>query len=693
MKEKILAPLALFLLFYNIASAKQLTLYVSPAGDNGNTGLTIDEPLKDIQQALDKVPGLRKKGNDTLMIRLLEGTYFLSDPLKIRPRHSGTAKAPVIVHAWAGDKVVISGGIEINGWERTPEGWWKTRLPEGQPGYGDFRQIYMDGQLRCRARIPNEGFKIVAGFPEGTPKTVGYHTDCQSFEFAPGDIDPDWKNLGDVEVIVYHFWTDSHLPILSVDTNTNIVTFRHKAGKVFTDDFTEDGARYIVENVFEGLDAPGEWYFDRPSRELYYYPFPEENIRHTTCIIPVTERLVDIQGDPLRLDFVSGIKFENITFEFSDFVLPEGSSNDGQGAMEISAAVRLEGARHCSFVNCEFRNLSNWAVEILNGSNYNYFKRNKIHHVSAGGIRVNGGDEKSHPLERTGHMEITDNEIANYGQVYPSAVGILLMQTHSNEVSHNHIHHGYYTAISVGWEWGYQRSISRDNRIGHNHIHDIGQGLLSDMGAIYTLGVSPGTVIFNNLIHDIEANRYGGWGIYNDEGSSYILVENNVVYNTKFSGYNVNSSKAITVRNNIFALGRLNQLSRNQMEEHQSFYFENNIVYWKEGELLDGRWEDQPYTFYFRSKRQEEVTSTFEMNYNLFFNPGLKREEIDFSGKDFGEWQKSGKDTHSLYADPLFKDPAHGDFNLLPDSPAFKLGFKPINMINVGPRERTGLLH
>jgi hypothetical protein len=122
-----------------------------------------------------------------------------------------------------------------------------------------FGQSFVNGRRCLRARTPNEGFFRVAGFPDGG-REVHYHTDCQRFEYRPGDIQPEWAELEDVNVIVYHFWTDSHLPIESIDAEKHIVTFKHKAGKVFTDDFTAEGARYVVENVFEGLDRPGEWY-------------------------------------------------------------------------------------------------------------------------------------------------------------------------------------------------------------------------------------------------------------------------------------------------------------------------------------------------------------------------------------------------------------------------------------------------
>jgi len=306
---------------------------------------------------------------------------------------------------------------------------------------------------------------------------------------------------------------------------------------------------------------------------------------------------------------------------------------------------------------------------------------------------VNGGVEHNHPLERTRGNIITDNHIDHYGVEYPSAVGILLMHTEGNVVMHNEIHHGGYTGISIGWHWGYQRSISRDNHIEFNHIHHIGQGLLSDMGAIYTLGVSPGTTIRNNLIHDVDANHYGGWGIYNDEGSSHILIENNVVYDTKFAGYNIHYAKEVTVRNNIFAFGRLQQLSRSRVEPHKSVFFERNIVLWAEGALLNGAWRDKPYKFYFNPKSAKgahETTSTFDMDWNVYFNPKQKLEAVKFNGLAWPAWQKTGKDRHSVYADPLFVDAAKRDFRLKPESPALRLGFEPIDVSAVGPRERVG---
>lgn len=688
MKFAHLLPVALLCLSPAVSAVE---FHVSPAGTDQNDGSS-SSPFATIERARDAIRRLpaKERAAEPVNVFLHAGRHRLTRPVVFGPEDSGTARAPVTYSAYRGENAIIDGGREIGGWEVQADGRWLTTIPEVRSGGWYFRQLHVNGVNRRRARTPNEGFLKVAGCPEGTPKTVNYHTDCQRFEFAPGDIRPDWHNLSDVRVVVYHFWTDSHLPISKVDPVTRIVTFAHKAGKTFTDDFTEDGARYIVENVREGLDAPGEWYLDRKSGVLEYLPMPGEAPDNVEVIAPVAPELIRLDGDAPARRPVRHLRFENLGFEHTRFELPRGNSNEQQGSSSLPAAILLSGAEECEFIHCRIRRLGASAFQIGPGSRNNRFVANEICHLAAGGFRISGGTETASPLLRTRDNVITDNHLHHYGEDYPSAVGILLMNTSGNKVAHNQVHHGYYSAISAGWAWGYQRSISRDNRIEFNHLHDIGQGLLSDMGAIYTLGVSPGTVIRNNLIHDVEAHLYGGWGIYNDAGSSHILIENNVVHHTKFAGYMLHYAKEITVRNNIFALGRLEQLSRGRVEPHQSMFFEQNIVYWHEGTLLEGNWRDKPYPFHFSASSDREARETFSSDWNLYFNPKSPLKDARFNGLTWEAWRGSGKDEHSRYADPLFVDAEANDFRLKPNSPAFELGFEPIDLSSVGPREIPG---
>ena len=676
--------------FLSQAFVVAAVFHVARTGSDQGLG-TEAKPFGTLQRAQIALRESRaSRPGEPVTILIHGGRYVLEKPLVLDPGDSGTASAKVLFAAAPGEKPVLSGGRSIGGWRKHDERLWVAEIPDVNAGRWKFVQLFVDGELRPRARTPNEGFLRVAGCPEGTPKTVNYHKDCQSFEFKKGDIDPNWTNLQDAEVIVYHFWTDSHLLIQSIDTVSNIVTFAHKAGKTFTDDFTENGARYIVENVFEALDTPGEWYLNRAQGRLYYYPKADEDMNRVEVIAPVLPRFINFKGDPGKRRFVEHVTLRGVSFEYNRFELPPGNSNDQQGSASVPAAVTMVGARNCRIEACGFKNLGTWAIEMGKGCGDNTLRGNRLSQLAAGGFRVNGGTYHDHPLERTGNNEITDNVLEYYGQVYPSAVGILMMHTDGNLVAHNLIHHGYYTGISVGWVWGYGRSVSQNNRIEYNHIHDIGQGLLSDMGGIYTLGVSPGTTLRNNLIHDVDANQYGGWGIYHDEGSTHHLVESNVVYRTKFGPFNIHYSKEVTVRNNIFALGRLEQLSRGRVEPHKSVYFEKNIVYWEAGELFKGNWKDSPYSFHINPNNQNgsvQLTNTFDCDWNLYLNPKAKIEQVKFAGASWQQWQDRGKDRNSVYADPRFVAPEKGDFQLRADSPAFALGFQPIDVSQVGPRK------
>jgi parallel beta-helix repeat protein len=253
--------------------------------------------------------------------------------------------------------------------------------------------------------------------------------------------------------------------------------------------------------------------------------------------------------------------------------------------------------------------------------------------------------------------------------VYHSAVGVLSMNSFENTISHNHIHHLYYTGISAGWVWGYSPSVSKGNAIEHNYIHHIGQKMLSDMGAIYTLGAQPGGVIRGNHIHDVDSWSYGGWGIYTDEGSSNILIENNLVYRTKTGGFHQHYGKENTVRNNIFALMTQDMLQNSRAEPHLGFTFEKNIVYSAGAKMLGNNW----------------TGTNFKLANNLYFDTTTPAPK--FAGVSFEDWKKKGHDEGSQLADPLFENPAKDDFRLKPDSPALKLGFQPFDATKAGPRK------
>jgi hypothetical protein len=252
-------------------------------------------------------------------------------------------------------------------------------------------------------------------------------------------------------------------------------------------------------------------------------------------------------------------------------------------------------------------------------------------------------------------------------------VGVLIGDSPGNQVLHNHIHDFFYTGISVGWVWGYGPSEAAGNVVEWNHVHDLGQGLLSDLGGVYTLGVSPGTRIRFNLFYDIRCRRYGGWGIYTDEGSSDILIEKNVAHRCNVAPFHQHYGRDNLIVNNILAFGGENQVERTRIEDHLSFVFRGNIVCYDRGQAVGRNWN-----------RPQAV---FERN--LYFN--ASGGPVTFAGRSFEEWQALGLDAGSRIADPLFRDPHRSDFALLPGSPAPAMGFEPFDLSAVGPRQRSDM--
>ena len=527
-----------------------------------------------------------------------------------------------------------------------------------------FRSLFVNGHRAILARTPNVGSFFHMQGERQSDKPI-------EFKFAPGNIKPRWAEEPDAIVVGFEKWIDFRQHVRAVRTNDNVVRLSGN-GASHTH---EDGARYYVESASDALDAPGEWWLDRRTGLLRYYPLPGEDPRSAEVIAPRLTELFVLKGDLASQKPVHNVILRGLTFSHTDWIMPEDGYTDSQAAVRVPGHLRGEAAVDCTIEQCVFEHLGGYAIEFGRACQSNHVVGNTIFDVGAGGVRLGVPDDRKPDAFTANHSHIvTDNHMQGLGRVNAPAVGVLILQSGTNRVAHNNIHDLYYTAISIGWNWGYQETPCRENIIEFNHLHDIGQGMLSDMGAVYTLGIQHGTVVRNNVIHDVNSFTYGGWGLYPDEGSTDIVFENNIVFRTKSAGFHQHYGRENIVRNNIFAFGKEHQVMRSREEEHISFIFTNNIVYFNAGTLLGSYWKNDRYV----------------MENNIYFDDRPGR-ALTFAGATLEQWRARGHDTNSIIADPLFLAPEKGDFHLKKNSPALQRHFKPIDKMDAGVRSKLEL--
>lgn len=686
-------------------------LFVSPHGNDRWSGRLAapnkagnDGPFATVDRARREVRRLKVNGELPRAVRVVlrGGRYPLRRPLVFTAKDSGSPPLmgdwqkvigpprDITYAAYPGEQPILSGGRQITGWRETTlhgQRAWIVRLPGVAGGRWWFTQLWVNNRRAQRPRLPRSGYFRVEKplgkiFFKGNAFQV-YLTGQDRFRFVKGDLRR-WRNVRDIEFVALHFWIESRIPFSRIDPSRREARLQWKARMRLTDDLTKTGAPYYVENIFEELKEPGQWYLDRSSGELYYLPLPGETVAGSEIIAPVLPCLAFLRGDAARNRPVEHIHFDGITFSHSESPNGPAPTATPQAACHVPGAVIVQDARCCAVRRGEITHVGNYGIEVRGASSDVEITGNRITDLAAGGVKIwHTREHQRQPGAKYGwadqtfiatceRIQLTDNEIADGGHRWRQAVGVLIGKCSGNQILHNHIHDFDYSGVSVGWTWGYDESHACGNVIEHNHIHHIGRGVLSDMGGIYTLGVSPGTRIRYNLIHDVESRGYGGWGIYADEGSSHLLIENNLSYRTKSQGFHQHYGRENIIRNNVFALGREGGFSRSRLEAHDSFHFHHNIILLEgDGPLIDGNWTE----------------TRASIDRNLYFH--VARQPLKFAGENFAAWRKRGSDRHSRIADPRFVAAAAGDFRIRRGSPALAIGFIPFEL-RAGPRTKAG---
>jgi hypothetical protein len=650
-------------------AGQALELHVSTKGDDQATG-KIEAPLATLDGARRAIRKLPRPLTEPVRVVFASGTYRITEAVAFDELDSGEEGRPVSFEAGPGAVVIISGGKELPAFSPGKSGRWTLRTPTSTE---TFEQLWVGERRATRARTSQPGTRFVrsveseAAIPGGAPST-GFTE--QTIRVDPrelsafSEISP--AEAQDALVTFYHKWDSTRSRVESADSSSGTLKVRGPAQKANTafDHLTG----MVIENMPSLLDEPGEWFLSR-SGELTYLPRVGESVEATRGTYPVAEKLLTFTGKSQKP--VAHLAFRGLRFRHAKGLPSLATAVPNQAAVRtVDGVITLEHARQVAFVGCELSHVGSYGFSLRQGSREVAIEKCLITDLGAGGVKVGTLNDEPKTENHVSHNRVHNNIIRDGGLIFPCAVGVWVGSSSDNEVTHNEISDFFYSAVSVGWRWGYAPSNAKRNKVEWNHLHHLGKGLLSDMGGVYTLGPSEGTSVSHNLIHDVMCLQYGGWGLYTDEGSTGITMEGNVTYDTTDGGFHQHYGKDNVIRNNVFAFSDEHQVKRSRDEDHLSFTFEKNLIVFDRGELLGSNWTG--------------TTANFLTKGNVYWDYSAR--PVTFTDKklSLADWQMKGQEIGSVIADPLFVDPTKRDFRLQPGSPALALGIKSIDVSTMG---------
>ena len=568
-------------------------IYVSAGAEPGKGDGSEEKPFASMEEARQAVQELNDHMTGDIVVYFDDGEYLLDSTVAFNQEDSASNGYKIIYKAKEPGKAVLTSGLEVTG--------WKDANDEKRPGLlaadadiDNTRQFYVDGEMAVRAKGKIKGEMVRSG--EKTTYTTynGNHDAYTGFRCANTDI-LNWRNPENIEFIWDISWAHRISPVTSItklDENNSFIEMEwdsFKTGQIAGGVQINRGPDY-VENAYELLDEPGEWYFDSQEKKIYYMPKAGQDMSQTQAIIPSVENLITLEGT--LEESVSDISFEGFGFSYNTWLYPSAKGWPEQQAnfahdpkedfnmhaysLAPGAAIVTKMSKGITFDRCTFQNLGSAGINMLDGSVGNTVKNSVFKDISAGGILVGGVSiTEAHPLmpgdtvenhikNKTPHDErliVKDNTITNnyfngIGTEYKGSIAVVAGYTDGTVITNNTIRDVAYSGISVGWGWGYWEQggrykpdgtpddetpaeypvfplgdavVSRNNIIENNDV-SMCMMKLHDGAGVYTLGDMPGTSIKGNIIHDNV-----GWpgGIYLDQGSGGMTVDQNITYNVQ----------------------------------------------------------------------------------------------------------------------------------------------------------------
>ncbi|HXH60642.1 MAG TPA: right-handed parallel beta-helix repeat-containing protein [Fimbriimonadaceae bacterium] len=614
----------------------------------------VADPTEDsVANALAEARRLLVDSPVTLQIK--SGTVYLSKPLEIGPDLSRLTIEPV-----RGAKVVFDGGYPGLQWRREQGDVWSLVVPGG----AKTRQLFVGGVRAKRAggytnpqmlysmtSIAEQVTKPGDRFAQEAVQTIGVDgslstvlSKCSAADIAAADL------------IVVSKWDDTRRPFQFVDGK--IVT--SGAGMKSWNSW-HTGTKFWIENLPALWNEPGEW-IQKPDGKVLYRASAGQ--LPAAPSVPRINHLLEIKGDSAHP--VYNVTLRGLRFEHSTFNIPDGRKEAAQAASNVGSAVTVDYGSNVRFEDCEVGHIGEYAVWFRRACHDCELESCTLYDLGAGGVRI--GEPSATDATITSHCLVSNSIVRSGGRLTPCAVGVWIGASPDNTVRFCDISDLYYTGVSIGWRWGYDPSPAKRNHLVSSHIHKIGQGLLSDMGGVYTLGPSEGTSVVGCVFNDVHCSEYGGWGLYTDEGSTGITFQDCLVYDTTSGGFHQHYGKDNVLQNCIFAFARDESLQATRVEDHHSFTIENCIVLADHEPFLAGPWD----------KLQNTVRGVMWCR--------LDGAAPTWLGKPRSAWEQMGRVQDWLVAPSPFVDARSHDFRIKPGTDLSLIGFQPFDFGAAGVR-------